>query len=87
MSTFKLYLGSNSIEKYLNKKAKRGFELESITPFTLFFPMRIDYYKFKKIKNIGRTYNVSNNSNEKLREVFRLCEKFRYFFFLLKLRV
>lgn len=25
--------------------------------------------------------NVSNNCCEKIREVFRLCEKFRYFFF------
>lgn len=30
--------------------------------------------------------NVSNNSCEKVREVFRLCEKFGYFFFFLKIR-
>lgn len=29
--------------------------------------------------------NVSNNCYEKIREVFRLCKKFRCFFFLKKL--
>lgn len=30
--------------------------------------------------------NVNNNSNEMFREVFRLCEKFRYFFFSFRIK-
>ena len=43
----------------------------------------------RTIKNIDfivyrSSQNVSNNCCESIKEVFRLCEKFRYFFFLLK---
>ena len=52
MLRIKPYLGSKSTEDYLNKKAQKGYELESITSFGLFVPLRLDAYSFKKnIKN------------------------------------
>lgn len=41
MLRMKLYLGSERMERCLNMKAKKGYVLESITPFTLFEPLRI----------------------------------------------
>ena len=52
MLRIKPYLGSKSTEDYLNKKAQKGYELESITSFRLFVPLRLDAFSFKKnIKN------------------------------------
>lgn len=41
-------------------------------------------YTAKQLKNVDfitcwSSQNVSNNSYEKIKEVLRLCEKFRYF--------
>ena len=44
MLRIKPYLGSKSTEDYLNKKAQKGYELESITSFGLFVPLRLDAY-------------------------------------------
>ena len=52
MLRIKPYLGSKSTEDYLNKKAQKGYELESITSFRLFVPLRLDAFSFKKFSRM-----------------------------------
>lgn len=68
MLRMKLYLGSERMERCLNMKAKKGYVLESITPFTLFEPLRIDVYQFIKAPHKNRTYRVLPLSQEKYSE-------------------
>lgn len=48
MLRIRLYLGSKSVENYINNKANKGYVLSCITKFGLFVPLRLDVYKFKK---------------------------------------
>ena len=48
MMRIKLYLGSQELEKYLNKKVQHNYILETIIPFGLFQPLRLDVLKFKR---------------------------------------
>ena len=61
MMRIKLYLGSQELEKYLNKKVHHNYILETIIPFGLFQPLRLDVLKFKKKKDLQRIYIVDSN--------------------------
>lgn len=61
MMRIKLYLGSQELEKYLNKKVQHNYILETIIPFGLFQPLRLDVLKFKKKKDLQRIYIVDSN--------------------------
>ena len=61
MMRIKLYVGSQELEKYLNKKVQHNYILETIIPFGLFQPLRLDVLKFKKKKDLQRIYIVDSN--------------------------
>jgi len=65
MLRIKPYLGSKSTEDYLNKKAQKGYELESITSFRLFVPLRLDAFSFKKTLKTKRVYRVDSRKIKK----------------------
>ncbi|WP_291631190.1 DUF2812 domain-containing protein [Clostridium sp.] len=65
MLRIRLYLGSKSVENYLNRKSKRGYQLDCIVPFGLFVPLRLDAYRFEKTTNKNRIYKVDSRSVSK----------------------
>ena len=71
MLRIKPYLGSKSTEDYLNKKAQKGYELESITSFGLFVPLRLDAYSFKKTLKTKRVYRVDRLRKKTLKSINR----------------
>lgn len=62
MLRIRLYLGSSSTEGYLNRKSKKGYQLDCIVPFGLFVPLRLDAYRFIKTTNKNRIYKVDSRS-------------------------
>ncbi len=65
MFIIKPYLGSLSVEKYLNKKASKGYILKSINSFGLFVPLRLDAYQFTKTNNTNRVYRIDSRKINK----------------------
>lgn len=65
MMGLRMYMGSKSMEEYLNKKSKKGFVLDGIYTFGLFAPLRVDVFKFKKANNLTRTYRIDSRKIEK----------------------
>lgn len=84
MLAVRLYSGSKSMEKYLNNKADKGYILDSITPFSLFVPLKIDIYKFKKSKDRKRiiyrvdSRNVKKEDMQEYKQIF-LDDGWHYF--------
>lgn len=83
MLRIRLHLGSKSIEDYLNKMANKGYILDSLTPFGLFEPLRIDTYRFTKSTHKNRTYrvdsrNVDRHDFNEYRQIF-LDDGWTYF--------
>ncbi|OUP72760.1 hypothetical protein B5F09_12370 [Erysipelatoclostridium sp. An173] len=66
MLRIRLYLGSKSVENYINNKANKGYVLSCITKFGLFVPLRLDVYKFKKSQDKKKiTYRVDSRKVNK----------------------
>lgn len=65
MLRIKLYLGSKSVENYLNRKSSKGFILDTITSFGLFVPLRLDAYHFTKKEHTNRIYQIDSRKVKK----------------------
>lgn len=62
MNRIRLWLPVASEEKWLNKQAARGYELETITPFRLFVPLEMRVYQFKKTQKKHLHYRIDYRS-------------------------
>lgn len=76
MLSIRFMTSSSAIERYLNKKAEKGYIIQSIVPFSLFVPLEFIAYKFKKSTNKNRIYRVDsrNVSKEEAQEYYQLFE-------------
>ncbi|MBP1047864.1 DUF2812 domain-containing protein [Enterococcus sp. BWM-S5] len=62
MKRIRFWFPVNSEEKWLNKQAKNGYELDTIVPFRLFVPLEMRVYEFKKTKNKNLHYRIDYRS-------------------------
>lgn len=61
MFRIKIYLGSKSLEEYINNKSRKGYVLKNITSFGLFEPLRLDAFHFTKSQDKKRiVYRVDS---------------------------
>lgn len=68
MLRIRIDLGNHDMERYLNKKSYQGYQLMSLTPFDLFVPLRIIFYKFKKVNQKRYIYKVMNTCQKEMKD-------------------
>lgn len=68
MLTINLLHSADSIERYLNRKAKKGYHVKTIVPFALFPPLYFTVFNFSKTSNKDRVYRVDSRKLEKDQE-------------------
>lgn len=68
MFTINLLQSADSIERYINRKAKKGYHLKAIVPFALFPPLYFTVFNFNKTSNRDRIYRVDSRKLEKEQE-------------------
>lgn len=76
MGKFRLWISPGYEERFINKQAQLGKKLVQISPFALFVPLDIRYYKFEKTKNtyLFRSDMRSFESLEEAKEYVQLMK-------------
>lgn len=64
MFKFRVWMGSNEEEKFINKFSRRGYFLASIAPFRLMPPLEFRIYKFKVAQEPQLIYKIDDRTFE-----------------------